>query len=232
MRSIFYHSDRQSQINKILPEEWEFALIPSFGGAGMRLANLVKIFREVRTGNYRYILVDSTWVPLWVCVILKKMFNIKIILRLRGDPFIQYEDTGMFLSLRIDKFALKQVDIFITVSLFLKNELIRYGIESNKIYELNTAIEPPDRDRDYQAKKEINFLFVTDFHFKRKVMGIPEAINEIGKIIDRHNWKVKILIAGQGRHLTMVRDLVRRKMERYRRIYGLLQEYLRLLQKE
>lgn len=182
--------------------------IPCYGNLKERIRNIKNLISKVKTNNYDFILLDGTWVSLWISVILKRIYGIPVILRLRGDPLTEYLDKKMIISYVIEKFLLKKVDIIITVSEFLKKKILSYGIDKHKVYVLNTPIL---NESTLEENKRDIFTFVTAFSFKKKIALLPAVINKIAQIIEKNKWNFKIFVIGEGKYRVKVMDSINPK---------------------
>ena len=206
MRYIFYHSKRYAKLRNIMPADAVICEIPSYGSIRKRAAKAVKLVTESMTRQYDFLLADSTWVSLWFCIMLGKICDLPVVLRLRGNPFGEYLQKRMLLSYLIERHFLKKVDFIISVSEFLKKEMLRYGIKRRRIWVLNTPAVPALSST--ASRKRDVFLFVTNFDFWAKVAILPATIDRIASVVNKNGWNYELFIVGEGKYKNRIRRMV------------------------
>lgn len=151
--------------------------------------------------SYKYVLIDAVEFSLFA-LIISKIKNLKIIFRLRGDCWKEYEDipkNNIFkrivyiFFIKIFEQLLKKSFLCLVVSNDLKIKVLK-KIKKINIEKLRVSVQSKNTNN---IKKKKYLLTITNFKYKKKSFEILKYMNEIIRFLNKHDFKLYIFGSGE-----------------------------------
>lgn len=162
---------------------------------------IYNIFRQ-NNKNYKYIITDAIEFSIFA-LIISKIRNLKIIFRLRGDIWSEYEEipwSNFFkrifyiILITIFEYSLKKSFLCLTVSDDLKKKVLR-KIKRINVKKLKISIPLKDINT---IKKKKYLLSITNFKYRKKSFEIFKYLKQIIKFLNKYNYELYII--GKGKY--------------------------------
>lgn len=183
------------------------------------LKKLYKCLAIMRRFSPELILIESPGACAIAAVLLKRMYKVKLVTRIKGVSWKEYEEINCkiplkekiakFLNFRSSLWILKNSDEILPISKSVR-DYIKYRVSGNHSLRI-VHIPYNERGDDatsvtYHGKRYI--LTVTNFNFWGKVKPLMETIPIVFPLINRMD--LEWLILGDGFFLDKCKDLSRR----------------------
>lgn len=161
---------------------------------------IYNIFHQ-KNKNYKYILTDAVEFSLFA-LIISKIKNLKIIFRLRGDIWSEYEEIPWnnffkkifyIILISIFEYTLNRSFLCLAVSDDLKKKVLR-KIKRINVKKLKISI-PLKVINTIKKKKYL--LSITNFKYRKKSFEIFKYLKEIIKFLNKFNFELYIFGKGE-----------------------------------
>ena len=152
--------------------------------------------------NYKYILTDAVEFSIFA-LIISKIKNLKIIFRLRGDIWAEYEEVSKsnffkrlcyIILITIFEYSLKKSFLCLTVSDDLKKKVLK-KIKKINVEKLKVSIPLKGSNN---IKKKFYLLSITNFKYRKKSFEIFKYLKEIIRFLNKYSFELYIF--GKGKY--------------------------------
>ncbi len=186
----------------------------STGAAGRGPANLrmlVSLLTTTLRSRPERILCGTTGSPLWGCFLLSKLLSIPLV-HSRHNRISHPRDRWPLRPARqMDAFILRRVDAVVCHGPYLRDELLSIGVGREKVFEFDVGFTdfPPAEGPGLHVPSPVEeppvILYMGRIERNKGVFDLLQACTTCGL----GEGRVRLVYAGQGRHLDQLREAVR-----------------------
>lgn len=192
-------------------DTWVF---PERLGLGGRLPARVLLFFKVLSRILAYrperIICGTTGAPLWASYIASRCLSIPWVHSRHNRVSLDQESWLRKISLTMDGYLVRRADGVVCHGPYLRDELLKTGIDASRLYEFDISFsdfsppEPSNESSTLPWGESPYILYMGRIERNKGVFDLLEAFGDCKK----SNWRVKLVYAGDGRHLEELKKSV------------------------